>query len=77
MAKRPPNKDRKMKRHSIMLPESFINDLEELRKRLGAKSHSEVIRRAFKLFKKIAANDGEFETVDRKTGERKKRAIVV
>lgn len=43
-----------MAEKSIMLPVSFIEEMEELRVRIGAESHSEVIRRGFELLKKLA-----------------------
>lgn len=76
MAKRIGSKD-KARRRSIMLPDSSMKELVELRKKYGLKSDSEVIRYAFNLLKDIAANDGEFETVNRKTGQRKKRVIIL
>ena len=45
------NKD-KVKRRSIMLPESIDKDMADIREKTGAQSDSEVLRRAFKLYKK-------------------------
>ena len=51
------NKD-KLKRRSIMLPESIDKHLAEIREKTGARSDSEVLRRAFKLYKKYV-DDGK------------------
>ena len=44
---------KKPKTVTLMLPESFVERMEELRVRIGAKDHSEVIRRAFALLKTL------------------------
>lgn len=42
-----------------MLPESFEADMAEVREKIGASSDSEVIRRAFRLYKKLMEFGGE------------------
>jgi Arc/MetJ-type ribon-helix-helix transcriptional regulator len=64
-----PKKNDPLKRRSVMLPESFDVDMEKLRAKIGASSDSEVIRRAFRLLKKIAAGDEPLYMKDQKTGK--------
>lgn len=64
------NKEGRLRKRSILLPESFIKEMAEIRERIGAQSDSEVIRRAFNLYKKLIAMDGEI-TVVGPDGERK------
>jgi len=65
----------KVKRRSIMLPDSTIEDMAQIREETGAQSDSEVLRRAFKLYKKIVAdvvrNGNELTITNRQTGEKK------
>ncbi|KKW17416.1 MAG: hypothetical protein UY57_C0017G0002 [Candidatus Kaiserbacteria bacterium GW2011_GWB1_50_17] len=61
---------KKPKTVTLMLPESFVEQMEELRVRIGAKDHSEVIRRAFALLKKL---DPEFAA--RVEAEKRKKRV--
>jgi hypothetical protein len=67
MSKRP-NKDKSEKR-TLMMPKSFIKDLAEIRLKTGATSDSEVIRRAFRLYKQLILDEKELVRIDPKTGE--------
>ena len=62
---------RRKGRRNIMLPESFVKKLREVREEIGAKSDSEVIRRAFKLLKKLGVLDPKVKPVrsKRKNGK--------
>ena len=64
-----------------MIPESFRQMLDEVKKEIGAKSDSEVIRRAYKLLKKLGGAElrAKLERAERKikkqaSARRKKRA---
>ena len=59
-----------VKRRSIMLPESVIKDLKIIRKKTGAQSDSEVLRRSFQLYKNLVMDQDEIILVDNKTGEK-------
>ena len=39
-----------------MIPENFREDMDRIKKELGIKSDSEVIRRAFRLLRKLGAS---------------------
>lgn len=43
----------KARKHSIMLPDAFIEEMKQVRELIGAQSDSEVIRRAFTLYKRL------------------------
>lgn len=66
---------KKPKTVTLMLPESFVEQIEEVRIRIGAKSHSEVIRRAFALLKKLdpdfAAKVGALKRKQKKSTKKK------
>ena len=47
---------------TIMVPKSFRKKLDDVKKEIGAKSDSEVIRRAFMLLKKLAYPDLKLPT---------------
>lgn len=48
-----------------MLPQSYVDEMARVRELTGAQSDSEVIRRAFALYKKLVdTNIGEIETTD-------------
>ena len=66
-----------LKRRSLMLPDSFDVDMAELRQKTGAQSDSEVIRRAFKLLKKLASEENEVILKDKKTGEIKHLEVLL
>ena len=69
------NDKEKLRRRSIMLPASFVDSMGEVRKQIGAKSDSEVIRRAFALYKKIVNPNVDVLLVDPKTGKQIKLII--
>jgi hypothetical protein len=54
-----------------MLPDSFIQEMAEIRELIGAQSDSEVIRRAFRLYKKLVEGTAEVTLTDKKTGIQK------
>ena len=58
-----------LKRRSLMLPASFVDEMAELREKLGAQSDSEVIRKAFKLLKRLADDENEVILRDKEFGE--------
>lgn len=66
-----------LKRRSLMLPDSFLKDMAELRDKLGAQSDSEVIRRAFRLLKKLANEESELIVKNKVTGETKHLEVLL
>lgn len=58
-----------VKKRSIMLPDSFVAEMAVVREQIGAQSDSEVIRRAFKLYRRLLGDDKEVRVKDRATGE--------
>ncbi len=70
------NKERS-KRRSIMMSDSLVAEMAELREKMSAQSDSEVIRRALRLLKRLT-NDPDLEIVvtDPKTGKAVQLLIV-
>ncbi|MES2006968.1 MAG: hypothetical protein V4436_02555 [Patescibacteria group bacterium] len=69
------NDDKAKRRRSIMLPQSYIDEMAKVREAIGAQSDSEVIRRAFKLYKQLVnPNIGDIETTDK---DGKKTKIII
>lgn len=67
-----------VKRRSIMLPDSVVAEMAEIRERTGAQSDSEVLRRAFKLYQRLI-NTGDREKViieDIETGQQRQVELV-
>ena len=59
-----------------MLPESLDAEIAQIRELIGAQSDSEVIRRALKLFKRLANPDLEIIIIDPKV-DKEIRLIIV
>lgn len=68
--------DETAKRRSIMLPDSFVKEMAEVREQIGAQSDSEVIRRAFKLYRRLIDEDKEITLKDRATGVQTRLEVI-
>ena len=67
----------KVRRRSITLPDRFVAEMAEVREKIGAQSDSEVIRRAFKLFRRLVIDpDLEITVLDPKTGKETRIFII-
>lgn len=58
-------------RRNLTLPKAVADEMDAVREATGAQSDSEVIRRAFRLYKHIMDSDGEFYTKDTSGQEKK------
>lgn len=57
-------------RRNITLPKNVVDEMEAVREQTGAQSDSEVLRKAFKLYKHVLDNGGHFYTKDEEGKER-------
>jgi len=57
-------------RRNLMFPENFVEDIAELRRKTGAQSDSELLRRAFRVYEQIMKHDGTLFVRDKDGKER-------
>ncbi len=68
--------DSNLKRRNLTFPDNFVEDMAALRKKTGAQSDAELLRKAFRLYEHIVKHhDGMCYVRDEKGAEQKLVAI--